>query len=97
MTERERFDFQEQRQRVFARDRWTCVNCGEPIMRYGTPQLAHRVAKSRANIGKYGKAAIHHADNLASVCSLRCNSAVLINGEAGRELMRDIQISLDAL
>lgn len=97
MTERERFDFQEQKQRIFARDNWTCVNCGRPIMRYGTPQLAHRVPKSRNNIAKYGKAAVHHPYNLASVCSLECNSAVLISAMAERQLMREIKQALDTM
>jgi hypothetical protein len=77
MTERERFEFQEQRAMIFARDGWRCVVCGAPI-RAGHPQLAHRIPQTAEYFALYGARVIHDPLNLASVCSLACNSAVNI-------------------
>lgn len=78
MTERQRFDMQEQRQEIYKRDGYTCQTCGGSIYRWGTPQLAHRISQGVANVKRYGKEVIHHSENLASVCSLRCNDAMNI-------------------
>lgn len=78
MTERQRFDMQEQRQEIFRRDEYTCKACGESIYRFGNPQLAHRISQSVMNVKRYGKEVIHHPLNMASVCSLRCNDAMNI-------------------
>lgn len=67
-------DDEEKRLEIFERDKWTCQVCGK-WLREGVPQLAHRIAQTKANIRKYGKEVIHHPLNLVSVCSLRCNSA----------------------
>lgn len=85
MTDREKFRIGETRERVFARDHWACVVCGAPAN-----QLAHRIPQTKANLRRYGKAVIHHDMNLASVCSLRCNSAVLIHGTEIEALVDDI-------
>jgi 5-methylcytosine-specific restriction endonuclease McrA len=60
---------------LFERDDWTCVVCGRPLTS-GVPQLAHRIGQTVGNLRQYGKRVIHHPANLASVCSLECNSAV---------------------
>ena len=62
---------------MYIRDRYLCCNCGAPVMTE-FPQHAHRIANTKANRKKYGKAIIDHIDNWASVCSLRCNSAMNI-------------------
>ena len=54
-----------------------CEVCGEPLRRH-TCQLAHRVAKSKMNVKKYGKEFIHSDTNTALVCGLRCNAGVLV-------------------
>ena len=63
---------------MYIRDRHTCCNCGLSIGRWRTPQRAHRIANTKTNRKKYGKAVIDHIDNWASVCSLRCNDAMNI-------------------
>lgn len=78
MTERQRFDMQEQRQEIFRRDGYTCQHCGESIYRFGTQQIAHRIGQGKANVKRYGKEVIHHPLNMASVCSLACNDAMNI-------------------
>ncbi len=67
---------EEMKRYVFARDGYKCVVCGMPVNIYGTAQLAHRIPQTRANLRKYGAAVIHHPLNLASTCSLFCNSKV---------------------
>lgn len=78
MTERQRFDMQEQRQEIFKRDEYTCQTCGGSIYRFGNPQLAHKIGQGAANVKRYSKEVIHHPLNMASVCSLRCNDAMNI-------------------
>ena len=79
MTDGDRLDALEKREAIFARDGWLCRNCGRPI-REGQPQLAHRIPQNVQNLRKYGPSIIHHPDNLASACGLRCNSALDIGG-----------------
>ena len=78
MTERQRFDMQEQRQEIFRRDEYTCQACGESIYRFGNPQIAHKIGQGAANVKRYSKEVIHHPLNMESVCSLRCNDAMNI-------------------
>ena len=73
MTERQRFDMQEQRQEIFAEYGYLCAVCIKAVRRYGTAQIAHCIAQTKANIEKYGKEVIHHKLNLRPVCSLACN------------------------
>jgi hypothetical protein len=72
-------------------DKWmdnsgVCEVCNKPLC-HGTPQLAHIMEKSKANIKKYGLDLIDHPSNLMLVCSLRCNSAALI-GKSKTELIK---------
>lgn len=81
MTEREKFQIAEMKEFVFARDGYQCATCGRSIYHYGTPQMAHRIASTLANIKRHGKAVIHHAENLRAVCCLRCNDAQNIGNQ----------------
>lgn len=71
-------EIQEMKVRLLNRSGGRCVECGEPVS-LCTCQLAHRIPKTKYNLKTYGKSVIHHELNLAVVCSLRCNSAVLLN------------------
>lgn len=53
-----------------------CEVCGQPLESKG--QLAHRIAKSKSNIRAYGLSVIDSSVNLALVCGLKCNAAVLV-------------------
>ncbi|MHC1623303.1 MAG: hypothetical protein ACXQTR_01780 [Candidatus Methanospirareceae archaeon] len=55
-----------------------CEVCGKPVT-LQTAQLAHRIPKTKGYIKRYGSEVIHHDLNIAVVCSLRCNSAVLLD------------------
>jgi hypothetical protein len=63
------------RERIFARQDWTCDVCGGPVIQYGTPQIAHGIAKTEGNLKVYGEEVVDHEDALHGVCSLRCNDA----------------------
>ena len=78
MTERERFVYQENRLRLMIDRGCKCEVCGNPL-HLGNLQLAHRIPKSKSYLKQYGKEVIHHPLNLATVCSLKCNDAVLLD------------------
>ena len=73
---------------IYERDEWTCV-CGNSVHIYGTPQIAHRLAQTKANIKKWGKGVIHHNVNLRAVCSLRCNASVATRD--WRQVLKEIE------
>lgn len=75
-----KIDMEEQRIDIFNRAGWICEVCGKSLNHYGTPQLAHRIPQKKYLLKLYGEEVIHHRLNLAPVCSLECNSAVLIEG-----------------
>jgi len=73
-------DYQEKKIELYLANNGACEVCGKPT---NTPdgQLAHRIAKSKWALKKYGSEVIDSVDNLAFVCSLHCNSAVLITAD----------------
>ena len=78
MTEREKFDIAETKERIFARDNYTCRACLGSIFRHGSPQLAHGISKTKANIKKWGAEVIHSDYNLYSACVLGCNAMLSV-------------------
>jgi len=64
MTNKEKFYANERREKIFAEAGYECVRCGEPVA-----QLAHRIAKTKTNIKKYGELVINHNFNLVPVCN----------------------------
>ena len=78
------------REHIFARDSYTCCNCGQPVLK-GQPQIAHRIKQGKGTenylkkyiMSKYGifakpvliKRIVHHEKNLRSTCCLSCNDA----------------------
>ena len=68
--------YSEKRDFVFARAGYRCEACGESVMRFGAPQLAHRIPQTKQNVTKYGLEIIHHPLNLVATCCLRCNGKV---------------------
>ena len=98
MTERERFEYQENRIRLMIERGCTCEVCGKPL-HLGNLQLAHRIPKAKRYLKLYGKEVIHHPLNLATVCSLKCNDAVLLDPKThpieAAELIRRIKNGKD--
>lgn len=78
MTAIQKMEAEEKRQDIFDLADGLCKVCGEPVNRFGTAQLAHRIAKTKPNIKKYGNEIINHKNNLVPVCSLKCNASVNI-------------------
>lgn len=80
---------------IYARALWRCEVCGKSVRHYGTPQLAHRIARTKANIKRYGREVICHPSNLAPVCSLRCNDACNVgnNPRKAREIVDLIHLT----
>ncbi len=58
---------------IYERDKWVCI-CGNSVHQFGTPQIAHRLAQTKANLKKWGEEIIHHPINLVATCSLKCNA-----------------------
>jgi len=84
----------DQRLQLFERAGWVCEVCGKPLAS-GQPQLAHRIPKTVTNLRRYGVAVIDHDLNLATACSLRCNSAAILHNHEERELVLRIREALD--
>jgi 5-methylcytosine-specific restriction endonuclease McrA len=76
ITERMCFEIEQKRQRIFQRDNYTCLACGEPAR-----QIAHGISDSKMNLKKYGDEIVNHPFNLFSVCSLACNSKFNIDNK----------------
>jgi hypothetical protein len=97
MTDRQKLDIAEKRLAIFDKANWTCEVCGKPLAS-GQPQLAHRISQSKMNLRKYGEEVIHHTLNLSPVCSLKCNSSVLIDHktEAREALIDQILADIDS-
>lgn len=94
MTTKQKFLANEQREDLFRAAEWLCVVSGRPL-RSGMPQLAHRVARTKARLEKYGSEVIDHPLNLVPVRGLRENDACNIGNrpaEARALLDRIIKI-----
>ena len=80
----------------FNRDGFRCVVCGKPVT-FATGQLAHRMAKTKSNLEKYGEKIIDHPMNLRVTCCLACNSAVLIDNkpEDKKQLVKSITKAIE--
>lgn len=88
MTQEEK----EQREEALAHSDKICPVCGGSIYQYGTPQFAHKIAYTKANLSRYGKFFVNHYLNGEYVCSLGCNDAMNCGFNEGKVLglMADI-------
>ncbi len=74
MREKDKFDAIEKKEQILAKAGYQCGCCGRPAT-----SLAHRIAKTKSNLKKYGAEVIHHEYNLVAVCeSPACNDSVNI-------------------
>jgi hypothetical protein len=91
-------DILEMKIHMLAKQGGRCENCHRPLA-LSDCQLAHRIPQTKYNLRTYGKTVLHHEYNLAAVCSLRCNSAVLLSPAThpieAAELVTKIQMSLE--
>lgn len=96
MNIREIFHIQEKRRKIFDRDKYKCQVCGDSIMKYNTPQLAHILPQSKMMIRKYGEKIIQHSSNMKSVCSLECNNKAEIK-KGGRQEQEHVNMIKDKI
>jgi len=95
MKERDQLIAEEQKRQIITDYGFACVQCGAPAI-----FLAHRIAKTKANIRKYGQDVIHHRYNLLPVCSNNgCNDACNIgnNPMASEKLAAKIRKHIDSV
>ena len=71
-------DILEMKIHMLAKQGGRCENCHRPLA-LSDCQLAHRIPQTKCNLKTYGQKVLHHEYNLAAVCSLQCNSAVLMS------------------
>lgn len=97
MRERDKINAIEKKQQIIAERGFRCEVCGKPVS-YQTAQLAHKIPSTKSYLQRYGEDIIHHRLNLAVVCSLKCNSAVLLDPKShpieARELIEKIKEEL---
>jgi len=96
MKSRESLELSILKEEIFKSVDYRCEVCGKSVYTYGTPQLAHRIAQTKANIKRYNLAVIHNRLNLAPVCSLKCNDKCNIGNrpEQVKELVEKINADL---
>jgi len=94
MRDRDKATANDKREALFAAADWCSVVSGEPL-RSGVPQLAHRVAKTKSRLDKYGPTVLNHALNLVPVRNLEENDRCNIGNrpvEANALLQRIIRV-----
>lgn len=79
-------EVQHQKEIAFQKSNKLCPVCGKSIYEYNTPQYAHKIAYTKANLKKYGTFFINHFLNGEYVCSLKCNDACNIGFNKGKVL-----------
>jgi hypothetical protein len=94
MTAREKIEAEEKKQKIYVQRSGVCEVCGK-LIKHSEAQLAHRIAKSKPNLRKYGEDVLSHPKNLALTCSDkfgRCNDSCNIGNNPGKvqELLSEI-------
>lgn len=79
MTEAE----EEQRKMALSKCGGVCEVCGKQLT-YSTWQGAHRIANTEANRAKWGSWIIDAPENIAIVCSLKCNQVCNVGYNPGK-------------
>lgn len=75
--ERDRFETHEKRLAIYARDGGICQYCGRPVD-ISSFTVAHRIARTKAMLKKYGREIIEHPLNKATTHPGACNDGILI-------------------
>ena len=94
MTAREKMEAEDKKIRIYNSRCGICEVC-KKVIPYNQAQLAHRIAKSKPNLKKYGEDVLSHPKNLALTCSDkfgRCNDSCNIGNNPGKvqELLSEI-------
>jgi ferredoxin len=88
----------EEREAIYARDRGICHTCRQPVP-FGDFQLAHRIAKTKANYRRFGRSIVDHPLNRVVTHPGRCNDGANCGGNPGRcaDIVRQIENTLGGL
>jgi len=73
--ERARLEAHEQRLSIYARDCGLCAYCGRPVD-INSFTVAHRIARAKWAIAKYGRDVIEHPLNKATTHPGACNDLI---------------------
>lgn len=73
--ERDRFETHEKRLAIYARDCGICQYCGRPVD-INSFTVAHRIARSKWAVAKYGREIIEHPLNKACTHPGACNDLI---------------------
>lgn len=73
--ERARFETHEERLAIYARDCGICQYCGRPVD-INSFTVAHRIARTKAMLKKYGREVIEHPLNKATTHPGVCNDLI---------------------
>jgi len=73
--ERARLEAHEQRLAIYQRDYGICAYCGRPVD-INSFTVAHRIARTKAMIYKYGRDVIEHPLNKATTHPGACNDLI---------------------
>ena len=88
MTDRQRIELTETKERLGEEQAWLCHVCGRP-MTLDSSHFAHVLPQDRVHIRRYGEEVIHHRLNGRLTCGLRCNAKVQVTYSA-HPLMADM-------
>jgi hypothetical protein len=87
--ERSRFETHEERLAIYKRDHGLCACCSLPVD-INSFTVAHRIARTKAMLKKYGREVIEHPLNKACTHPGVCNDGVLITFQpVAREVLID--------
>lgn len=73
--ERARFETHEKRLAIYERDHGLCAYCGRPVD-INSFTVAHRIARSKWAVAKYGRDVIEHPLNKATTHPGACNDLI---------------------
>ena len=68
------FEIDDQRWALYHRANGRCEVC-DAVLPVEKGEMAHRIAKSRVNIQRFGEGVVHHLLNLMWACAGACNDA----------------------
>ena len=92
MNELEAHEMEMKKRQIIYEQSGLCGHCKKRISPWENYTLAHRLAKHKWRLEKYGPEVIHHRLNLVATHPGRCNDGVMINIQKseGKQLLAEI-------
>lgn len=87
---------EEQKRQIHTQQKGLCAFCKKPVP-IGEAQAAHKIAKHKWIVKKYGDRVINHRFNLRITHSGRCNDGIMImpESEQAQQLIAEIKEDLN--